>query len=121
MRICPDLYEAALAEPEILIAKHTPADSVATYLNSLSWPNAPLSKTNKQFQAILPNRCRLMQLVAESCEVVKRFETWKEEIGAAFYGRESGQALYLSPDWPLRNSYVVAAVLSTDHRIAFVA
>ena len=120
-RICPDLYEAVLAEPEILIAKHTPADSVATYLNSLSWPNAPLSKTNKQFQAILPSRYRLMQLVAESCEVVKRFETWKEEIGAAFYGRESGQALYLASDWPLRNSYVVAAVLSTDHRIAFVA
>ena len=81
----------------------------------------PSPKTNEQFQAILPNRCRLMQLVAESCEVVKRFEAWKEEIGAAFYGRESGQALYLSSDWPFRNGYVVAAVLRTDHRIAFVA
>ena len=46
-----------------------------------------------------------MILATESDEVVKRLETWKEEIGAAFYGRESWQALYLSPDWPLRNSY----------------
>jgi hypothetical protein len=62
-----------------------------------------------------------LNLAAVSGEVVKRLDTRKEEIGAALYGRESGQALYLSSDWPLRNSYVVAAVLSTDHRIAFVA
>ena len=51
-RICLDLYEGALAEAEILIAKHTPADSAATYLNDLSWPNVPLSKTNEQFEAM---------------------------------------------------------------------
>ena len=62
-----------------------------------------------------------MELAAESCEVVKRFQAWKEEIGAAFYGRESGQALYLSSDGRLRDRHIVAAVLSADHRIAFVA
>jgi hypothetical protein len=62
-----------------------------------------------------------MELAAESCEVVKRLETWKEEIGATFYGRESGQSLNLSSDWPLRNSYVVGAILSADYRIALVA
>ena len=46
-RICPDLYEGALAEAEILIAKQTPAVSRITHLNNLSWPNAPLSRTNK--------------------------------------------------------------------------
>src|SRR6476646_926674 len=51
-RICPDLYEGALAEAEILIAKQIPAVSRITHLNNLSWPNAPLSRTNKQFQAI---------------------------------------------------------------------
>jgi hypothetical protein len=51
-RICPDLYEGALAEAEILIAKQTPAVSRITHLNNLSWSNAPLSRTNKQFQAI---------------------------------------------------------------------
>src|ERR1700733_15478294 len=103
-RICPDLYEAALADPEILIAKHTAADSAAAYPNSLSWPNAPLSKTNKHFQAILPSRYMPMQLVAERCEVVECLDTRKEEIAAAFYGCEGGQTLYLSSDRPLRNS-----------------
>ena len=58
---------------------------------------------------------------AESGEVVKSLDTRKEEIAAAFYGRESGQALYLSSDWPLRDRHIVGAVLSADHRIAFVA
>ena len=62
-----------------------------------------------------------MELAAESGQVVKRLDTRKEEISAAFYGRESGQSLNLSSDWPLRNSYVVAAVLSADYRIALVA
>ena len=62
-----------------------------------------------------------MQLVAESCEVVKRFDTRKEEIAAAFYGCESGQALYLPSDGPLRDRHIVAAVLSADYRIAFIA
>ena len=71
----------------------------------------------------LPNRMvpAVLRFSAESGQVLKSLDTRKEEIGAAFYGRESGQALYLSSDWPLRNSYVVAAVLSTDHRIAFVS
>ena len=62
-----------------------------------------------------------LNLAAESGEVVKRLDTRKEEIGAALYGRESGKALYLSSDWPLRDRHVVAAVLSSDHRIAFIA
>ena len=53
-----------------------------------------------------------LDLAAESGQVVKRLDARKEEIGAALYGRESGQALYFSSDWPFRNSYVVAAVLS---------
>ena len=69
-----------------------------------------------------PNVCAYrLNLAAESGEVAKRRDTRKEEIGAAFYGRESGQSLNLSSDWPLRNSYVVAAVLSADYRIALVA
>jgi hypothetical protein len=60
----------------------------------------------------------ISNLAVESGEVVECLDTRKEEIPAAFYGREGGQTLYLSSDRPLRNSYVVAAVLSTDHRIA---
>ena len=76
------------------------------------------------------NRCRLGQhnvcahrwnLAAESGEVAKRRDTRKEEIGAALYGRKSWKALYLSSDWPLRDRHVVASVLSSDHRIAFIA
>jgi hypothetical protein len=52
-------------------------------------------------------------LAAESDEVVKRLETWKEEIGSAFDGRESGKALYLSPDRPLSDS-AGARTLETD-------
>ena len=54
------------------------------------------------------------KISAESGEVVKRLDTRKEEIGAALYGRESGQALYLSSDWPLRDRHVVACRL--EHR-----
>ncbi len=64
---------------------------------------------------------RVLKLASECGEVVKRLNTWEEEVGAAFYGRESRQALYLSPDRPLRDGHIVAAVLSADHRIAFVA
>ena len=64
--------------------------------------------------------CR-WNLAAESGEVVKRLDTRNEEIGAALYGCESGQALYLSSDWPFRDRDIVAAVLSADHWIAFVA
>ena len=63
----------------------------------------------------------VLRFSAESGQVLKRLDTRKEEISAAFYGSESGQSLNLSSDWPLRNSYVVAAVLSADHRIALVA
>ena len=63
----------------------------------------------------------LLKLAAERSKVLKRFDAWKEEVGPTLYGRERGQALYLSSDWSLRNSYVVGAVLSADHRIAFVA
>src|ERR1700733_3697558 len=63
----------------------------------------------------------ISDLAVESGEVVECLDTRKEEIAATFYGREGGQTLYLSSDRPLRNSYVVAAVLSTDHRIAFIA
>jgi hypothetical protein len=79
---------------------------------------------------VLPNRSWLgrhnilrlsMELAAESGQVMKCLDTRKEEIAPALNGGESGQALYLSSDWSLRNSYVVGAVLSADHRIAFVA
>jgi len=69
-----------------------------------------------------PNVCAYrFNLAAESGEVAKRRDTRKEEIGAALYGRESWKALYLSSDWPLRDRHVVASVLSSDHRIAFIA
>jgi hypothetical protein len=60
-------------------------------------------------------------LAVESGEVVERLDTRKEEIAAAFYGREGWQTLYLSSDRPLRDRHIVAAVLSTDYRIAFIA
>jgi hypothetical protein len=63
----------------------------------------------------------LLKLAAESGEVVKRLDTRNKEIGAVLYGRESGQALYLSSDWALRDRNIVGAVLSADHRIAFIA
>jgi hypothetical protein len=63
----------------------------------------------------------VLRFSAESGQVLKRLDTREEEISAAFYGRESGQALNLSSDWALRNSYVVAAVLSADYRITLVA
>ena len=63
----------------------------------------------------------VLKLASECGEVVKRLDTWEEEVGAAFYGRESRQALYLSPDRPLRDGHIVAAVLSADHRVAFIA
>ena len=49
--------------------------------------------------------------------MLKRLDTWKEEVGATLYGRESGQALYLSSDGTLRNRKVKRAILGTDHRI----
>ena len=63
----------------------------------------------------------VLKLASECGEVVKRLDTWEEEVGAAFYGRESRQALYLSPDRPLRDGHIIAAVLSADHRVAFIA
>jgi hypothetical protein len=53
--------------------------------------------------------------------VLKRLDTWKEEVGATLYGRESGQALYLSSDGTLRNRKVKRAILGTDHRITLIA
>ena len=52
---------------------------------------------------------------------LKRLDTWQEEIGAALDGREGRQPLYLSSDWPLWDRHIVGAVLSADHRIAFIA
>ena len=57
-------------------------------------------------------------LAAESGEVLKRFDTWKEEVGAALHGRESGQALYLLTDGTLRNCEIECTVSRTDHRIS---
>jgi len=42
-----------------------------------------------------------LNLAAESGEVMKRPDTQKEEIGAALYGRESGQAT----ETPLRHVF----------------
>ena len=44
-----------------------------------------------------------LYLPAESGQVAKRLDTRDEEVGTASYGRESGQAFYLSPDRALRN------------------
>src|SRR5262249_25148057 len=52
-----------------------------------------------------------LSLTAESGEVLKRFDAWKEEVGTALYGRESGQALYLLADRTLWNRKVKRAVL----------
>jgi hypothetical protein len=62
-----------------------------------------------------------VNLAGESGQVLKRLNTWKEEVGAAPYGRKSGQALYLSSDWSLRNCKVKCAILGTDHRIMLIA
>ena len=62
-----------------------------------------------------------LNLAAESSKVLKRLDAWKEEVGPTLYGRESGQALYLSSDWSLRNCKVKRAILGTDHRIVLIA
>ena len=62
-----------------------------------------------------------LKLAAESSKVLKRLDAWKEEVGPTLYGRESGQALYLSSDWSLRNCKVKRAILGTDHRIVLIA
>ena len=53
--------------------------------------------------------------------MLKRFDARKEEVGTTLYGRESGQALYLSSDWSLRNCKVKRAILGADHRIVLIA
>jgi hypothetical protein len=60
-------------------------------------------------------------LTAEGGQVAKRLDTREEEVGTALYGRESGQAPYLSSDRVLRDRQIVGAVLSADHGIAFIA
>jgi hypothetical protein len=62
-----------------------------------------------------------LRLAAEGSEVLKRFDAWKEEVGTTFYGRESGQALYLLADWTLWNCKVERTVLQPDHRIMLIA
>ena len=63
----------------------------------------------------------VLNLAAERGKVAQRLDTRKEEVATALYGRESGQALYLSSDRTLRDRQIVGAVLSADHRIAFIA
>jgi hypothetical protein len=53
--------------------------------------------------------------------VLKRFDTRKEEVGAAFYGRECRKALYLLSNWTLWNREVKSAILGADHRIVLIA
>src|SRR5262249_29783156 len=63
----------------------------------------------------------ILRLAAENSEVLKRFDPWKEEVGPTLYGCKSGQALYLSSDWSLRNCKVKRAILGADHRIVLIA
>ena len=60
-------------------------------------------------------------LAAKSGKVLKRFDAWKEEVGTALYGRESGQALYPLTDRALWNGKIKRAILCADHRIVLIA
>jgi hypothetical protein len=51
---------------------------------------------------------------------VKRLDARKEEIGAALYGRESREPLYLLADRTLWNCKVERAILRADHRIVLI-
>jgi hypothetical protein len=47
----------------------------------------------------------------DSGKVLKGLDTWKEGVIATLCGGESGQALYLSSNRPLRDRHIVGAVL----------
>ena len=98
-----------------------PALCRGTFLRTLQ-PGIVAADRERHERRLVRTMVALVLKLGSDCgEVAKRLDTREEEIGAAFYGRESRQALYLSSDRPLRDGHIVAAVLSADHRIAFIA